>query len=54
MTAGIFTKQCASTAVDFQSKRVDKYVNQKSVRTTNTAVTETLPPFKIFNVRDKY
>jgi len=40
MMSGIFTKQCASTAVVFQFKRDDKSVNQKRVRTTNTVVTE--------------
>lgn len=45
---GIFAKQCAN-AVDFQFKRVDKSVNQKRARTTNTAVTEHfhLPKFSM-------
>jgi hypothetical protein len=47
--SGIFAKQCAVNAIDFQFKRVEKSVNQKRVRTTNTAVTEHfhLPKFSI-------
>lgn len=37
---GTFTKQCASTAADFQFERVDKSVNQKRVKSANTAVTK--------------
>jgi len=49
MMPRILAKQCALSAVDFQFKRVDKSVNQESVRTTNTAVTEHfhLPKFSM-------